>query len=310
MTAGFVDNWVFLSLFAAAAWGLSCVIDVGFVSAGVYRVPSDGVMVAGLFCLLPLFVMAQFANALDLDFLLVGVGLLSGLAFLLHIYLYFKALFFLRDAVNAEIFNALSVLFVPTFAFIFLGERLSGLHYAAIAIAVAGIIVLIGFQVARLSWQVVACLLASVIAASLMMVMQAWVLQRTNYASAVCMFSFSAFATSLIMVGVQKERRHRVAKMFRQFVPLFVAVQLLEVLAVLASQRATKSGPSVSFVALLESTLPLFVLVFSWVSALAVKYWLPLRFIQLRSTLKLQTVATPSKVLSMLLIVVAIVMVQ
>lgn len=310
MTLGILDNWVFMSLFATGAWALSCVIDVCFVSEGVYRKASDGPAIAGLFCIAPMLVSSSTLDWINIDWTIICVGMLSGVVFLLHILFYFKALFSLNDAVNAEIFNTLCVLFVPALAFLILGERLAWPNYAAIALAALGIAVLIRFQLSRLSFAVIGYLIASVVAVSLMMVMQAWVLRHTNYATAVWLFSAAAFATAILVFGVPGRSRRRIGKMCRQFGALFVVVQLLELGAVLGSQRATDLGPSVSLVALIECSLPIFVMAFSGLFALGADRWMPVRSLALRSTLSLQTVAAPSKIASMLLIVFAILLVQ
>ena len=310
MALGVLDNWIFMSLFATGAWALSCVIDVCFVSNGVYRKASDGPAIAGLFCIVPMLVSTRALDWIDVNWAVVCVGMLSGVVFLLHIHFYFKALFSLNDAVNAEILNTLCVLFVPVLAFVFLGERLAWPNYVAIALAVLGILVLIRFQLSRLSLAAIGYLIASVVAVSLMMVMQAWVLQYTNYATAVWLFSSSAFATVMLIFGVPSRSRRRIGTMCRRFGALFVVVQLLELGAVLGSQRATDLGPSVSLVALVECSLPIFVLAFSGLFALVADRWVPVRSLTLRSALSLQTVAAPSKIASMSLIIFAIFLVQ
>ncbi len=310
MTLGVLDNWIFMSLFATGAWALSCVIDVCFVSNGVFRKASDGPAITGLFCIVPMLATSSTVDWISVNWAIVCVGMLSGIVFLLHIYFYFKALFSLNDAVNAEIFNTLCVLFVPVLAFVLLGERLSWPNYMAIALAVAGILLLIGFQLSRLSFVAICNLIASVIAVSLMMVMQAWVLQYTNYATAVWLFSSSAFVTVILIFGVPRRRRQRIGKMCRRFGGLFIVVQLLELGAVLGSQRATDLGPSVSLVALIECSLPIFVMAFSGLFAVVAHRWMPVRSLALRSALSLQTVAAPSKIASMFLILLAIFVAQ
>jgi len=306
MTVAVLDNWVFMALFATAAWALSCVIDVCFVSNGVYRKASDGPAIAGLFCIVPMLASTGRLEWINVDWAVVTVGVLSGVAFLLHIYLYFKALFSLNDAVNAEIFNTLCVLFVPVLAFVLLGERLAWPNYVAIALAALGILVLIRYQLSRLSHVVIGYLIASVVLVSLMMVMQAWVLRYTSYATAVWLFSCSAFVTAILLFGTKRSSRRRIGKMCRQFGALFVVVQLLELGAVLGSQRATDVGPSVSLVALIECSLPIFVMMFSGMFAMIAHRWIPVRLFALRSALSLQTAAAPSKIASMFLIVFAI----
>ena len=47
------DNWMIMALGAAAAWAISSVVDVCFVSNGIYKRAVDGAVISGLFCLLP-----------------------------------------------------------------------------------------------------------------------------------------------------------------------------------------------------------------------------------------------------------------
>ena len=306
MVLALLDNWVLLGLLAAAAWALSCLIDVCFVGDGIYREPADGPLMAGLFCVLPLVVVGGGSDWFQAGWTVVSVATLAGVAYLLHVHFYFKALFLLNDAANAEIFNTLSVLFVPLLAFIALGERLAGIHYLAIALAGVGLVVLVGLQLSRLTGRVLIYLLISVLLISMTMVMQAWVLRATDYGTAVGLFSAAAFLAVLTVLALQPRRRRRVTSLCRRFGPLFVVVQMLEMGAVFGSQRATDLGPSVSLVALLESALPLFVMAFSWALVLMTRYWDGLTTLAVQSALSLQTAAAPSKLVSMLLILVAV----
>lgn len=305
-----LDNWVAMSLTSAAAWAMSCVIDVGFVSNGVYRKASDGPAIAGLFFVFPAIATSGSVNFASVNWELLCVGWLSGCALLLHVYFYFRALFQLNDAVNVEIFSNLDILIIPVLAFFVLGERLPPSNYLAIALTALGVIVLIFYQISRFSPAIVANLAAAVICISVMIVMQAWLLKQTNFATATWLFSTSAFLTTLCIFGLPKRPRRRIGNMFRQFGALFVVVQLLEVAAVLSTQRATEKGPSVSLVALLECTMPIFIMAFSIIVVWVTKYWMPTQSAALRSALSLQTVAAPSKLVSMVLIAGAIVLSQ
>lgn len=307
------DSWIAVGLISAAAWGLSCVIDVCFVAEGIYRKPIDGPLVAGLFCFVPLVASDSKATVLNVDPRVAVVALLAGIFYLLHIYFYFKALFALNDASNAEIFNTLTVLFVPVFAFFVLGEILSPLHYFAIGLSIAGILVLVRFQLSSLTWRVAVPLGISVVFISLVMVMQAWVLQFVGYETAVLLFSFAAFAAFVSVVallGARMHLRRRILNLCGRFGLLLAAVQLLELGAVLGSQRATDVGPSVSLVALLECSLPVFVMAFSWMLLLASRHWRGSNSDGIRAALALQTKAYPAKLLSLALIISAIGLVQ
>ena len=307
---GWLDNWLCMALLASAGWALSCVIDVCFVGDGIYRRPSDGPAIAGFFCLVPALLASASLDWSDVTLPVAVVGALSGVVFLLHMHFYFKALFTLNDAVNAEIFNTLTVLVVPVLAFLVLGERLGVLDYLAILIAGAAVVLLIGLQASRVSRVAIGYLAGSVTAASVLMVMQAWVLESANYETAVWLFSLAAFVTSLLIFGVPGASRRRLTRLCRRFSGLFIVVQLFELGAVLGSQRATDLGPSVSLVALLECSLPLFILTFSFLLASVVRRWRLIASRSLQSALAEQVTAAPSKIASMLLILVAIALVQ
>ncbi|MFK7831339.1 MAG: hypothetical protein AB8B57_16315 [Congregibacter sp.] len=301
-----LDDWIFVGLLAAAAWALSCVIDVCFVGDGIYREAYEGPAIAGLFCFFPAILTFGLLELDGLSTSVITVALLSGVLFLLHLYFYFSALFLLNDAVNAEVFNTTCVLIVPLLAFWLLGERLSWLNYAAIAVAVCGVFILIGSQATRLCRKAALYLSASVLAASMMMVMQAWVLETASYATSVCLFSTAAFVTVSLACGLRRQQRRRLVFMWRQSGALFVAVQLLELCAVLGSQRATDLSPSVSLVALLECALPILVMAFSFLCSRYFWWSGKASSSALRAALSEQTIAAPSKMASMVLIIVAI----
>ena len=304
------DSWIAVALISAAAWGLSCVIDVCFVAERVYREPLEGPLVAGLFCIVPILTSGGSVTLPESGSGVTVVALLAGIFYLLHIYFYFKALFVLNDAPNAEIFNTLTVLFVPLLAFVFLGETLSAMHYFAIALSIVGTLILVRSQLSAMTGQVVVLLCISVLCISLVMVMQAWVLQFVGYNTAIFLFSFGSFASVVMLLCGNGRLRGRILTIFGRVGLVLVAIQLLELGAVLGSQRATDVGPSVSLVASLECSLPVFVMCFSWMFVTASRYWQLAQTRVIRRTLASQTEAYPAKLLSLCLIVAAIGLVQ
>ncbi len=304
------ENWIVMGLAAAAAWALSSVIDVCFVGDGVYREPSDGPVIAGLFCLLPLATAMPSAGVPSVETGVAGVAMLAGVAYLLHIYLYFRALFTLNDAANAEIFNTLSVLIVPVLAWVLLGERLAGSCYLAIGLGAVGVLALVGLQAARMGRRIIALLAASVCCVSLSMVLQAWVLRHAGYGEAVWWFSLAGVLGAVAFIGTGIGRWRRIGRLWRRFGLLFLLAQALEIGGVLASQRATDVGPSVSLVALLECTLPVFVMGFSLLIAAGTRQWQRTRTEAMRAALARQTRAAPAKFASLILILCAVLLVR
>lgn len=303
------NNWVLLGLLSAAAWALSCVVDVCFIGRGIYREPVDGPLTAGVFCVAPLLMYDVPLEAAQADNGAALIAMAAGLCFLLHLYFNFKALFELNDATNAEIFNTLSVILVPILAFVLLGEVLDVLSYLAIALSIAGILLLIRFQLGKLTGRVAAFLTASVFFVSLMMVLQAWALEYLDYSSAVWWFSLAA-VTGVVVLLLRSALRQRLAYFARRYGLVLAAVQMLEFGGVLGSQRATDVGPSVSLVALLECSLPVFVMLFSWLLLATRPPGIGTSSPRVRSALAAQTTAYPAKLTSLALIVVAIGLVQ
>lgn len=303
------NSWMLMALVTAAAWAISCVIDVCFVGARIYRQPSDGPIISGLFCIVPLLVLVT-----DVQWEIVTVqtsvpAVLAGVCYFLHAYFYFKALFTLNDASNAEIFNTLSVLFVPSIAFLFLGERLAPVYYLALGLALGGVLILVRHQFAGLNKKAVAFLLISVLFISLTMVLQARAFEQLPYWNGVVIFSAATFLTAIAVVGLQWQRRRRVAKLCWRFGGVFLVVQLLELTAILASQRATNVGPSVSLVVLVECALPLFIMALSLGINRVSHHWNAISD-DISETLTLQTAGYPAKCVSMMLIGAGIFLVQ
>lgn len=303
------NNWVLMGLLAAAAWALSCVVDVCFIGEGIYREPVDGPLTAGVFCIVPLLLYDVPVDPAQTVSGAAWVAMGAGACFLLHLYFNFKALFEMNDATNAEIFNTLSVILVPILAFVLLGEVLGVLSYLAIALSVAGILLLIRFQVGRLTGRVAVFLAASVFFVSLMMVLQAGALEYLDYSATVWWFSLAA-TLGVAMLLLRATLRHRLAYFARRYGLVLAAVQMLEFGGVLGSQRATDVGPSVSLVALLECSLPVFVMAFSWLLLATRPPGIGTSSPRVRSALAAQTTAYPAKLTSLALIVAAIGLVQ
>ena len=300
------DNWLFMALLVPTTWALSCILDICFVSNRIYRSPSDGPIIAGFFCVLPLFAIATHVISWhDLTLDIAMLAGLAGISYFLHVYFYFKALFILNDAPSAEIFNTLSVLFVPLFAFFLLDERLPSVIYLAIAIAFTGAAVLMRYSLFKAKNRIIACFLMAVIFISLSMVLQARVLQQLDYWHAVILFSAATFSTATIVAALQHKRWRHLKTICWRFSGVFIVAECLQLAAILASQRATDIGPSVSLVAIIETSLPLFIIAFSCIFIVFSRFF-QLFSQETRQALALQTVSLEAKIIAFLLIGLAI----
>ncbi len=304
------NNWLLMALLAPLAFSISCVVDVCCVGERIFRYPSDGPIVSCLFWVLPLSVV------------LLGVGgwhyvtlensmpaLLSGLCYFLQIYFYYRALFVENDASRAEVFNSLSVLFVPVLAFVLIGEKLSPVLYVAISLALAGVIILLRGILSSAGRTSVLLLTVSVFFGSLSMVLDAWVFDQMPYWNGVILTALGSFLSALGVAITSRRRSRRIIALCWRLGWLFMLAELIHLFGAVAGQRATAIGPSVSLVALAECTQPLFVMALSLLLAAGARYGSRIS-LDMRQALALQTIGAPAKFASMSLIGLAVFITQ
>ncbi len=304
------ESWLLLAFLAAAFWALSCVIDVCLVGTRVLRSPLEAAVTMALFSVVPLALLIPNAAEWDtIRFAPIGTAALAGFFYFLHIYFNFRALFTLNDSLNTEIFNNLTILFVPVLAFLMLGERLESTYYIALGLALCGVLTLLRKQLTAITVNLLMCLLQSVLCMSLAMVLQASALADIDYMHAAIIFSAACLLPAVLLMALRQHHTVRIVSLCRRFGVLFAGVQLLDFAAVLISQRATSIAPSVTLVAVAECTLPAFILI---ISGLYLAYTgdrgaSPGR---LRDSLAIQTDRWGAKILSMTFIAGAIVVMQ
>ena len=109
---------------------------------------------------------------------------------------------------------------------------------------------------------------------SLSMVLQNWVYDhaKTEFWTGFLLFSFgSALAAGLMMIVDKRSLKDRIThlqQLTRKHIHVFFLAEFLGLLAILSSQRAINLSPAVSYVAAIESAVPVFVMVLSFIFAL------------------------------------------
>ena len=132
------QTWQFWALLSAVFAALTAI----FAKIGVTGLPSDyvtllrtGVVLVVLAALVA--VSGQWQSPASVPWPVLGAIVLSGLATGASWLCYFRALK-LGDASRVAPLDKLSVVLVAIFAAVFLGERLSGLNWAGVALIAAG----------------------------------------------------------------------------------------------------------------------------------------------------------------------------
>lgn len=271
-----MQNWLLMSLIAPFLWAVVSVIDTHFVH-DVYEDEYDGTVVSGVFQSLPWllipFGIVQFTFP---EIEVAGLAFLAGGMFICSFFCYFKALFVSNDGALMQILWSISVLVVPFFAWMFIGEVLQGIHYVGIAIAFAGICLFnfdgkikqVGFS------RILLPMAGAVVFLSLSMVLTKEVQQPgADFWSIFLVFSAGATIFSLVILAIGKKnpfkRAQRIATLSGKYFPIFAIAEGLSIVATITSQKAISLAPAVSFVAVIESLVPVFMMMISVVIVFA-----------------------------------------
>ncbi len=259
------DGWVWVALAVPVLYALDAVLDVFFVGKSIYRNPVHATVLTGLFSGLVLLILIVDNSPHEKPNLLVLIAaLVNGAVYLFHVYFYFRALFKLNDSSNLEVFLGFSVFLVPVLAFLFLNEKLIFNQYLGISIALAGVIILTIASIKRKSFvETLFPITGAVVLLSITFVIQDEIYQHVNFETGLKYFIIGkVMAALLLWLGTECKG---VVASAKQFGPLFIFSQFLGVLAVVFVQRAINISPSISYVAAIETTTPLFIMLFSLV---------------------------------------------
>lgn len=281
-TVSFVSSqWLIIAFLAPMFWSLVNIIDVYFVD-GVYKDELDGTIIFGIFQIIPSILLTFFINPNILakltDFRMghffinnsLLLAVLGGFLFTSAFFFYFKALFNQNDVALLQVLWNLSVIVIPTFTFIFLRERLPLLGYVGIAITLLGA-TLISFSErlkTKFSSKYISIMIGAVLLLSLSMIIEERVysnLSSMGYGNHGFLIGFLFFSIGSFLGGVFfifYGKRNPTA-LIKKYYKLFFLAEGLTFLGTLASQRAIDISPSVSYVAAVETFVPVFVLAFS-----------------------------------------------
>lgn len=276
-------HWLLLAFIAPLFWALVNIVDVYFVSE-VYKDELDGTIITGLFQVIPFFILGlfflkinikQFINLspgngiITVDPLLL-LGFLGGFLFTSSFFFYFKALFKQKDVAFLQIIWGLTIIAVPILAFLFWGEKLPIVSYAGMGLTLAGAIFLSFNKSLRnkLSFRYLAIMLSAVIIFSLSMVFEDRVygeLTLRGFGDQGFLLGFLCFSLGSVFCGLFfaiLSKRNPIP-LIKEYGHIFILLEGITFFGNLSSQRAISVAPSVSFVATIETFVPVFVMVFS-----------------------------------------------
>jgi drug/metabolite transporter (DMT)-like permease len=269
-----METWLLLAFVAPLLWALVTVIDVYFVD-GVYQDEYDGAIIAGVFqslvWLLVFFGVVGFTFP-NPDASMWAFG--SGVLWIVYTFFYFRTLFAYNDSVLMQVLGNISVLAVPFFAWFLLGERLEPIHYVGIGIAFVGVTIFsLDRTIAKGKFSDVAppmILAVGVLSLSMVFGKRAYDLSD-DFWSLFLLYCTGAVSVSVALLFSRlreaRSRAVRIVRMSRKYFLVFALAESLAVVGTLASQRAISLAPAVSFVAVIESLVPVFAMFLSLISA-------------------------------------------
>lgn len=303
------QNWLLMAMLTPTFWAIGCLLDSCLIDRKVYRKPSDGAIISCLFCIVPaLAVMGTESTNVQRVILESGVpitAIAAGVAYATHLVFYFRTLFQINDVTNAETFITLSVMIVPFFAWLLLGEVLPPHFYLAIAIATAGVIVQCLPVIKEAGARIIINMMLCVVSVSLSMVLQYQALDTHGYAVSAVVFNLSCFFSALLLLIANPHSRQRIFTLCRK-IPIVIGVnETLGVLAILSSHRASQHGPSVSLVALIECLLPVMIILISYLLIVLDKIT-PVLSNDYHATLSMQMRRLPAKLVAITLLFISL----
>lgn len=280
--------WFLIALIAPFLWALVAIIDTYFVH-DIYEDEYDGTLLSGLFQALPWFLVP--IGMIDFTFPTLEVSqwaFAAGALFILSFFYYFRALFVFNDSALMQTLWGLSVLVVPFFMWLFFHEVLRPAHYIGILVAFVGIFLFhfdkrvqqVGFL------RVIGLMLLSVVfySASMVIGKRAYESDGGDFWSIFLIFSLGAALTAIGIVILRKkpifEKLKKIITLSRRYFLFFSFSEGISLIATVASQKAISLSPTVTFVIVIESLVPVFVMLIS--------FFIVMMF---RSTLKQTTTA-------------------
>ncbi|MGB3072836.1 MAG: hypothetical protein WBB68_01090 [Candidatus Moraniibacteriota bacterium] len=305
------SHWLFVAFLAPFFWSLVNIIDVYFVS-GVYEDEWDGILINSIFqalpWLLPVIGLVSFHYP---GAAISGIALLAGSCLALSYFFYFKTLFISNDVVVVQALWNLSVPLVPFLAWFLVDEKLSLVHYIGIFLAFVGAMIFSLHQEIQSKnfTQVFTVMLGAIVFFSLSMVLQteAYHSIGNDFWTGFLLFSAGATVTGLLLSFFDgksiKDRAVHIFQMSKSFFLIFVLAETLNLLGVLVSQRAIDLSQAVSFVAVIGSLTPVFVLL---VSFFLIFVFLVLNKVRARQIYQDQLIAPRTKILACCIIAVGI----
>lgn len=265
------DLWLPIAFAAPILWALVSVLDLYLVH-GLYQDEWDGTLISGAFQIFPWLLVALGVlrfNAPPTEAILFALA--GGGMFLASFFFYFRALFCYADSPLIHVLWNVAVIVVPIMAWAWSDERLQPVHYLGIVLAFLGssLFAARGGLLRQGFLRVAGTMVWAVLLLSASMVLQkeAYRHASNQFLDVYLIFSLGVVAAAAALAMLKPKttmaRIRRFAGFKNRYITLLVVAEGVSFIGTVFSQRAIDLSPSPSFVAAIESSVPVFVMLLS-----------------------------------------------
>lgn len=266
--------WLFISFIAPILWSFVVLLDIYFTQKA-YDEAAEGSIISGFYqgivLILLLFIHYSWPSSGWMFFI-------AGMCFLWACHWYLRSLIIGGDGTLAQIVWNFSIVLVPVLAWFISSERLLPIHYAGIAVVFIGGAIFAWKKDILIPdfWSIIINMIPAVLGLSLSMTIQKRAFEISpDFLTGFLTFSMGIIVASVTIFAIHKQKKglvDRIIGLSRRYWMSFLLGETMSVVALSASSLAIKLSPSVSFVAVVESLVPVFVMVFSFIVA-RILFW-------------------------------------
>jgi drug/metabolite transporter (DMT)-like permease len=254
-------SWFYLALLAPLLYAVVNLLDDNLLRS-VYKSPYLAAAFTGFFGTLPLL-SRLFINAAALPHLLIALSLMAGFLTVAYYFFYFRGLASDSPSIVIALFG-LAPATIPFFAHFIVHEQLLTMEVIGFVIV---LLASLGLAISNLKQLKISKALIPIIIAvvfvDIISITTKYVYQKAHFYPVYMYFSAGMGLGGIYFLGLKSSENlktlHAIRKSIKKLLPIFIAVELVNLAAEFTLNLAISRGP-VSLVEVIEGIQPMFVL--------------------------------------------------